>query len=59
MGDAKRELEEIAAVARRAEALGVDPRRVLAALGIDPQLLETLARPARIDGDHGSSSSAA
>ncbi len=30
------ELEEIAAIARRAEVLGLDPRRVLTALGVDP-----------------------
>lgn len=30
------DLEQIFAIARRAESLGFDPRRVLAALGVDP-----------------------
>lgn len=44
VGYTPRELEEIEAVALRAEACGIDPRRVLAALGVDPLTFEIRAR---------------
>ena len=47
LGYTARELEEIEAVALRAEACGIDPRRVLAALGVDPLTFETAARRPR------------
>ena len=49
------ELAEILAIARRAESRGLDPRRVLVALGVDPLALEMRDGPVgTVDSSEGS-----
>ena len=55
-GYTRRDLEEVVAQAGRAERRGIDPRRVLAALGVDLRILDGPDRlsdkPRRVGAEH-------